>query len=31
MIGEADAKHPSDVTKGDLLHGSATITEILKG
>jgi hypothetical protein len=31
MIGEADAKHPPDVTKGDVLHGSATITEILKG
>jgi hypothetical protein len=31
MIGEADVKHPSGVTKGDVLHGSATITEILKG
>jgi hypothetical protein len=31
MIVEADAKHPSGVTKGDVLHGSATITEILKG
>jgi hypothetical protein len=31
MIVEVDAKCPSGVTKGDVLHGSATITEILKG
>jgi hypothetical protein len=31
MIAEADAKHPSGVIKGSVLHGSATITEILKG
>jgi hypothetical protein len=31
MIGEADARHPFGVTKGGVLHGSATITEILKG
>jgi hypothetical protein len=31
MVVEADAKHPSGVTKGDVLHGSATITELLKG
>jgi hypothetical protein len=31
MIGEADAKHPPGVTKGGVPHGSATITEILKG